>query len=82
MALGRVSPCVSAAESGHSSADGIDGHGDMGASGERGCMGEEGGVSDIARMERWLVVVITSAAKDRGDEITGTAAGRKQNFAQ
>lgn len=73
---------MSAAESGHSSADGMEGHGDMGLRGERGCMGEEGGVSDIARMERRLVVAITLAAKDRGDEITGTAARRKQNFAQ
>lgn len=72
---------MSAAESGPSSADGMEGHGDMGLRGERGCMGEEGGVSDIARMERWPVE-ITLAAKDRGDEITGTAAGRKQNFAQ
>lgn len=51
MALGRASPCASEAECAQSSADGMDGHGDMGLRGESGCMGEEGGVLDIAANE-------------------------------
>lgn len=39
---------MSEAEFAHSSADGTDGHGDMGLRGERGRMGEDGGVLDMA----------------------------------